>query len=491
MYYILFGGKVFLLLVVAYILIRWVQMLVGCKANYTTFDILHALKPSSVNKKNVFFVIAALVCVMALLLVVLNGRQNASLNISLNYPEASKGLNPNGSRYNASQILSDDVLQRAIEYGGFQNIEVEDLKSALHLTPIEKEEAKEGEEEAQRITTQFELSFEGNRDTGNLTAKEAVYAVAYAYREWFIDEYAINYDALNISFDDIQEYDYLDLKDYFSNAIMVLCDFSDMMSNKDAAFRSTETDETFYSINSKAWDLYNVGLENLSAYISNNGLSQNRDSYLSRLRYEYTSLCKNYRQDIQSYDVRIEAIQRYDNDMATVVYIPTYDTDNTFYMSKTKIGIDHFSEDASVLSESASETLADILDTKHKMDQLINVQSGTDAYLQVEEIMRSLEDQILNFADVLEVTAREYEKRSSNGYISVNESVSFGPLVQCIVSVLIGVLVFALLYMTQAWYLMGGQKIKRRRRSRKNFEEQIPFYISTEIQTIDSMVIEG
>lgn len=63
---------------------------------------------------------------------------------------------------------------------------------------------------------------------------------------------------------------------------------------------------------------------------------------MSRLRYEYTHNTNNYKRDISAYHVRLNAISKYDNDMATVVYIPTYDTDNTFYMSKTKIGIDHF-----------------------------------------------------------------------------------------------------------------------------------------------------
>ena len=65
-----------------------------------------------------------------------------------------------------------------------------------------------------------------HRKTKNLTGREVVSAVGHAYRNWFIEEYAVNDDALELSFDDIQEYDYPDLSSYFSNAVQVICNLS-------------------------------------------------------------------------------------------------------------------------------------------------------------------------------------------------------------------------------------------------------------------------
>ena len=52
--------------------------------------------------------------------------QTSSVTIGLNYAEASNGLNPNGTKFNSSEIISTEVLERAIEKNGW-NISAEKL----------------------------------------------------------------------------------------------------------------------------------------------------------------------------------------------------------------------------------------------------------------------------------------------------------------------------------------------------------------------------
>jgi hypothetical protein len=59
----------------------------------------------------------------------------ASIKVSLNYAEASKGQNMNGTRYNMSEILCDDVLERTIKKGAFKNVTVDQLKETLVVYP--------------------------------------------------------------------------------------------------------------------------------------------------------------------------------------------------------------------------------------------------------------------------------------------------------------------------------------------------------------------
>ena len=40
-----------------------------------------------------------------------------SMLMAFNYEEASKGQNPNGTRFNESDILSDEILKKVIERG--------------------------------------------------------------------------------------------------------------------------------------------------------------------------------------------------------------------------------------------------------------------------------------------------------------------------------------------------------------------------------------
>ena len=58
----------------------------------------------------------------------------SSANISFNYSEASLGLSPNKTRFNAYEIVSEEVMQRAIEKVGLQgSISASELAS--HVFP--------------------------------------------------------------------------------------------------------------------------------------------------------------------------------------------------------------------------------------------------------------------------------------------------------------------------------------------------------------------
>lgn len=463
-YYVLLVGKLILVLVIGILGLKALTLLLKCRKKYMTADIAAALNPLWVGGKGLMIFAALLFLFFAGIVMSEDDRQSARLHIALTYPEASQGMNPNGSRYNMSNILSDDVLEAAIAFGGFENVTVDTLRSSLEILPVEtvKQDEEDGSGEDGMVSTQFELSFRNNRKTKNLTGREVVSAVGYAYRNWFIEEYAVNDDILDISFDDIQEYDYPDLNAYFSNAVQVICSLSSSYYERDATFRSSVTGESFYSINSKAWDINNTGLENLNAYVLANGLSENRSDFLSRLRYEYTNLCNDYRSTILSYDVRIEAIRKYDNDMATVVYIPTYDTDNTFYMSKTKIGIDHFSEDADLLSDSASTTLSMILDQQYLLRRLEETGGDSAAALKAEEMIAQLKTEILTLSDVLKKTISDYAKTSSNGYISLTEPGSSWTSIYAL-SVGFGAVFLFLLYLNRALkQLLSGRVVERK-----------------------------
>lgn len=430
-HYLLLAGKLLAALLIALMGLRAVWLFLRCEKNYMPADIWNAFRPKAVRRKWLPALVSLLFLGL-LLAVEIGGRyQYCSLLIALTYPEASEGLNPNGSRFNMSNILCDEVLERAIALGGFEDIGVDDLRSGLLVAPASAtgaggSDSEEDEEEGRKtvgglVSTQFYLSFSGTGKTGYLGGKEVVHAVAEAYREWFIEQYSVNPSVLDISFDDIDNYDYPQMKDYFATQLNKICNFTNAYYQKDSAFISSQTGESFLSLNTKGWDINKTELENFHSYILSYGLSKDTANYMSRLRFEHINQCNDYRYDLEAYDVRINAINRYDNDMATVVYIPTYDTDSSFYMSKTKIGIDHFSMAADQYSADAASLLDNILDQKYLLQQLNQRLDHDGSYDKVDEMITDLKEQILTLAENTRDTVKDYENTTSNGYISVSE----------------------------------------------------------------------
>lgn len=415
-YYLLITGKIVLLLLFGAVCIRTAILCVNCNRKFMLVDIKNAVKHTAVRKSQKIYIATLIFAVVLLFVLFGNSRQSASLNIALTYPEASSGLNPNGSRYNMSDIIGDEVLERAIKNGNLGDVTLEALKDGLDVEPAKEIENAEG-----LVSTQFVLSFQSNSKTGRLSGSKAVHAVAEAYRGWFIEKYSTNYSALNISFEDIENYDYPDLKNYLSNAINIISNFSSAFYEKDSSFQSSVTGESFGSINTKAWDINNTGLEGLDSYILSNGLSRDPSAYMRRLRYQYTEQCISYQNALQAYDVRLEAIRKYDNDMATVVYIPTYDMDNTFYMSKTKIGIDHFAADADTYSKTAADTLSTILNEKYLLRQIRTGTETKEAEKKAESMIASIREQVISLADITKKTVQDYMEITANGYIAISE----------------------------------------------------------------------
>lgn len=476
LYYFLLVIRILLLFYMARAGIWLVVSFLKCRRSYMMADIIRAFRFKMVRKKSrivwkmsVFFLLLA--AVMAG-----DQWQNASLTIALTYPEASAGLNPDGSRYNMSNILSDEVLEDAVLSGGFENLAVEDLKSALNVTPAnntsdsvslmsdasnENEAGGTTAKIANRVTSQFTLEFRGNGKTGFSRGSEILSAVAAAYKSRFVSQYSPNLSTLDISFDDLDQYDYPDMGLYFSNKIQIIARYASVYAGKDAVFCSSETGETFRSISGKAWDLHDTARENLTSYILSNGLSKSRADYRSRLRYDYTRNCNSYRNDVEAYGVRLAAIDRYYADMSRIVFIPTYDTDRTFYMSKTKTGVDNFSIEANELVSSASKGLSTILEKENWMERL-SVRTDLDAATEkTEQMMADLEAQILDLAAVAKSTIQDYINHSSNGYILIVSPTSayWSRLIGCLV---IAMLLAAILYCNMALEGLGKDCIAGR-----------------------------
>ena len=453
-YYILIVGRGLISLLFAVVCVIALLLFIRSYKKFVFTDIIAALRPSAVKGKWALALATVFFCIIYGLITAVNMSRTAAVSIALTYPEASQGLNPNGSRYNMSSILSDEVLERAIAFGGLQGATVENLQASLDIQPAN------GVGFGGTVSTQFILSFTDVGKTEKLNGKEIVFSVASAYKEWFIEKYSVNDSALEITFDDIENYDYPDLADYFGNAITSICNFASVYREKNDTFRSAETGETFSSLEAKGWDIYNTGMESLNSYILSKGLSKDKEGYLSRLRYNYTNNCNDYRSNIQSYDVRIEAINKYDNDMATVVYIPTYDTDDTFYMSKTKIGIDHFSADADEHSGRASNILSVILDEKYLMQQLRENADSMDAYSKADEMISELSEEIIELSEKTRATVQEFVDTTYNGYMSVTEPVSYGLGYMVFAVAGRGLLFMAVIYVIRAlWFLeKSGRK---------------------------------
>lgn len=340
--------------------------------------------------------------------------QEATVIITLNFPEASKGQNANGTRFNMSEILCDEVLERAIEKGALEDITVNDLAACLEVVPTVQ--GSSASESTYHISTEFAVTFRKNKETRKMDSEKVVQLVADAYKEFYIDHYADNFSALNIKIDpaeDFAEDDYLDIATKLQDIASVISNYMYSLGDINRSFTSSEG-ESFYELAAQASDIRTVQIEdNLEAYLLQNGVSKDKEDYIGRLEYNNMLNLFEEQRDSSAYRIRNEAVEMYSEEMTRVVLVPTWDDTGEYYMGRTKVGIDTLSTEAESYSQSAAEILTEI-ETNNKIIESLKAspKEGTDE--KTEEMIRNISESLVSLASRAKNAAQEYSEARLN-----------------------------------------------------------------------------
>ena len=103
----------------------------------------------------------------------LKAKNSVMAVLALNYSEASQAQNSNGTRYNMAEIISDEVVEKAIENGALENVTVEQLKKCLVVYPCVQGDIKD--ESSYHISTEFAVEY--NEITYDIQENDIVFDV--------------------------------------------------------------------------------------------------------------------------------------------------------------------------------------------------------------------------------------------------------------------------------------------------------------------------
>ena len=134
--------------------------------------------------------------------------------VALNYSEASQAQNSNGTRYNMNEIICDEVVEKAIEMGAFENVTTKQLKNCLCVYPYVQGDVKD--KSNYHISTEFVVEYHASKHTDHLDAENVITLITSAYKEYYIEKYTDNFSVT--SKEDKPDYskmEYMDVVTYF------------------------------------------------------------------------------------------------------------------------------------------------------------------------------------------------------------------------------------------------------------------------------------
>lgn len=376
-------------------------------------------------KKNWVLIIAATLIITTVYTAVdfLINYNKLTMSMSLNYPSAEKGSNPDGTRFNIFEIKSAEVLDRALEKYNKTGITVDELRSRIdvyekssHTIAEKVKNAKMSGDNFKYIPNEYSISYSQKNKFGKNHTYEMLSAIAQAYKEYFEEKYADNNELLKTGAETIEQYagyEYVETADLLLEYVTSIETYISKRNGENSSFVSKETGETFSNILSIIQNYKNIEIEKFKSFVVSSAIAKDRNAYINKLRYNAGTLAFERSKALKETEFIKGAIQKYDPNITGVAFIPSLDADYQFYMNRTKIGIDYLAEkayDAGIAAEKLSKEI-------ENNNYLINVFSNTNHDAAEESRLKGIADNMLNELKERLLEIQETATKTDDEYI--------------------------------------------------------------------------
>lgn len=341
--------------------------------------------------------------------------------VALNYSEASQAQNSNGTRYNMGEIICDEVVEKAIEMGAFENVTVKQLKNCLSVYPYVQGDVND--KANYHISTEFVVEYHASKHTDHLDAENVITLITSAYKEYYVEKYTDNFSLT--SKEDKPDYgtmEYMDIVTYFNKETTAVLNYLYGMAEEGPSF-VTKNNTTFHSIAQKVHQFKEIQIDqNLRSLVLQHGVVRDKDSYIDRLLYQNKNTDFDRQKNKASFDLCNQAIDMYSEEMTRVVLVPTWDESGKYYMGRTKVGIDELSVMATTFSDNVASNEKEIMDNNLVIGKMQSASGNTSANAEADALIESIDKSIDSFTTEAINAGREYSNYRMNQCIAVSIS---------------------------------------------------------------------
>lgn len=349
------------------------------------------------------------------------------MKITLNYPGAEQGLNPDGSRFNISEMATAEIIDEAKSGLEMKDIPYEDIKKRLFITTKFSQNAmdevvsdiRSGMQGTYVPTTFYVYYSQENKFRKNETY-EFLEELALTYRENFNRNHAENNSVLAYKPEnyDFENYDY-------SEIYKILYDKSDEMlsllrthQGENRSFRA-ENNLNFGTVLDELTNFKQVKLEKFNAYIVQNSISKSRPTFINKLAYLTDKNSINFKKLSQASAITKGALDKYDAQITAVAFVPSVDSTSSYYMSRTKTGIDDLAKKSYSDGMDAARVSKKLDEYDNRFQKLSKANDTTEAVKEsTEQYLSDLLSNMKELSEKVSALDDEYLEYKAENYIS-------------------------------------------------------------------------
>lgn len=424
------------------------------------------LEDANIFKRILFIVlsniktIVVLMCVFVFisLIVTCTGSFNKkSVVLSLNYEEASKGQNPNLTRYNVYELKSDRVMERVISNAGLQDV-LTPTELSEHIDIAENSSGKTidpNDSSTYYISTSYTVSYRMNREIKNISVDDMMTLICKSYNDMFHEEYVGTKSVLKYDLGDIEGKEYIEIAKLFTNKSDQMLRYIQQRIEENATYRSDITGQSFQTIKKMIQNVKNYSIKKYSAFVLESGLSRNKDHYIRTLNYKNDMLNINYQKFMIDYNVRKQQVQDYDSAMIGTVMVPSINEKQEYYMSRTNTGTDYLTKEADYSLSQGNAVDRDIIDNNDIIAKVNASTADEESYKKADELIKTVDEELKQVANTADTTDKEYIKHTTKDYLTFTEYTGSGNKM-FILETVIGTAVVFFIILCAVYYVIDG-----------------------------------
>ena len=387
----------------------------------------------------------------------------ASANMTLNYSEASAGLNPNSTRFNISEMVSEKVMSRVVKAAGIEDeISWYDLAKCVSTSSVDKGSSSSG-----YISTTYQISY----DQSKLTVKpkhlpgadDMVNLICNTYKSYFLDNYGDNKSIL--SYEPLvgtNEEPYVSLSS-LEVKLEQIYRYINMRIKENKTYKDDASGLSFISLMKDVDNLKNYDIDSIYSFILETGVSKDRNTLVSLESYKNRIETLSYDKYMAFYDADNHGIKLYDEAMSAVVMIPSVDSAKEYYMSRTKTATDQMAKNADSELEEATAYKKSIANTDYLIAQVQKGSTGQSKNLRTAvDMIVKLKTNVDRVSEELKLLDVSYIKYKTQNYLmftfsnpSFMDKISFK---QTALEAAAVIFIFYMVLFAIAWKKLGKKK---------------------------------
>ena len=380
-----------------------------------------------------------------------------SVVLSLNYEEASKGQNPNLTRYNVYELKSDRVMERVISNAGLQDV-LTPTELSEHIDIAENSSGKTidpNDSSTYYISTSYTVSYRMNREIKNISVDDMMTLICKSYNDMFHEEYVGTKSVLKYDLGDIEGKEYIEIAKLFTNKSDQMLRYIQQRIEENATYRSDITGQSFQTIKKMIQNVQNYSIKKYSAFVLESGLSRNKDHYIRTLNYKNDMLNINYQKFMIDYNVRKQQVQDYDSAMIGTVMVPSINEKQEYYMSRTNTGTDYLTKEADYSLSQGNAVDRDIIDNNDIIAKVNASTADEESYKKADELIKTVDEELKQVANTADTTDKEYIKHTTKDYLTFTEYTGSGNKM-FILETVIGTAVVFFIILCAVYYVIDG-----------------------------------